>query len=120
MSELSGSIDRLVASVGGPTPATPASVFTPSRYPYTYGYDYLRQQASCLLSRGETAGVVRRFAQANRLDTLEVCIALADRMLAQEGVEVSEQEKRDALQAVQERGREFQASVARQREQARA
>lgn len=97
MSEISEQVDQLVTSVGGPRPATPAKVFIPGNYPYIYGLDYLRRQMGEDVGRSEAAAMVTRFAQAKGLTEKHLIIALAERYLIQEGLEVSHEERLDAM-----------------------
>lgn len=86
-------INTLIASLGGTLPTGPRERFSPSRYPYTYAYDYLRGDCNApgyegIASRGEMAEKVGAYCEYNGLDKDETCAMLADRYIADHGIEI--------------------------------
>ena len=76
--------------------------FIPTRYPFTYAYDFARNHADDFdfphyLSRAETSAWVTHYADITGQDRGDVVVALADGYIAQWNVKVTDEQKADAL-----------------------
>lgn len=79
------------------------ATFIPTRYPFTYGYDFLRAHASHFgfnegpYSRGDAANLTREYAQRTGLGRPDIIIALADAYLTRWDIEATDEQKEAAL-----------------------
>ena len=74
-----------------------APLFNPDWYPYSYGYEFLREQAGPAWQQAEIqrthleiAGLLERYARGHGLDRRELCSLLADQYLAEHGITQTE------------------------------
>lgn len=89
---LSALANTLEGDLGGRKDPPPKRFFIPSRYPYTYAYDWLRISTNVgeRYSRGEIAGFVKKFCAnygVSDEDRERLITVFADRYLAKFGIE---------------------------------
>lgn len=72
---------------GGDIPRPDTENIIPTRYPYTYAYDFFRQNVPGNLSRAECSQIVKAWAVKNHREPYEVVCALADAYLIHNNVQ---------------------------------
>lgn len=93
-------VDQLVHEA---TASAIATTYIPTRYPYTYACDFIRQHPQVVpvdagrtygeISRSEVGPIIRRWAEIERCDADDLINALADAYLRVRGIEKSEEAK---------------------------
>ena len=70
-----------------PSPIPPSS-FSPTRWPYTYAYDYVRSHTPGAMSRSDVARTLLSYVDGDEIDKEHVCIELAAAHCAEGGIAV--------------------------------
>lgn len=67
--------------------------FIPSRYPFTYAYDFVRSHTPQMYGRGEVAGLLRQFMHGDDEARTRVCFELADAYIREHGIVVTDEDR---------------------------
>lgn len=86
-------VSEVIAALGGQERTTVREAFIPTRFPYTYAYDYLRgdcnvkrPDGSGPASRADCAAMLADYCDEQALNVETVCMALAYRYMQMHGV----------------------------------